>query len=253
MDGAEVKEVEQARWLMPGNGGGGLFGGGSSAPKFMIQDLPVTDENRAASQSGNFSMFSAWSRRLPEKANGVGCAVQHTVQSKGKEFPDDIYADPLIADGEVCEFTFTLLRGTGTFMRVGVAAADDSGRTWGIRLNDGSLALEPTPPPKLRDRTYFNAKSAGGLEEEEEPSRKPQKLKTGGSIEIVELHAGQMRIGVSSLGARIVYVDTPELVGFSTYEISEDGKTMKNTITSRNGISFTMAFVPAEAPTGWFS
>ena len=50
-----------------------------------------------------------------------------------------------------------------------------------------------------------------------------------------------------------VYVDTPELVGFSTYEISEDGKTMKNTITSRNGISFTMAFVPAEAPTGWFS
>jgi len=50
-----------------------------------------------------------------------------------------------------------------------------------------------------------------------------------------------------------VYVDTPELVGFSTYEISEDGKTMKNTITSRNGISFTMTFVPAEAPTGWFS
>jgi hypothetical protein len=50
-----------------------------------------------------------------------------------------------------------------------------------------------------------------------------------------------------------VYVDTPELVGFSTYEIAEDGKTMKNTITSRNGISFTTTFVPAEAPTGWFS
>ena len=50
-----------------------------------------------------------------------------------------------------------------------------------------------------------------------------------------------------------VYVDTPELVGFSTYEIAEDGKTMKNTITSRNGISFTTTCVPAEAPTGWFS
>jgi len=36
------------------------------------------------------------------------------------------------------------------------------------------------------------------------------KLKTGGSVEIVELHAGQMRIGVSSLGARIVYVETPD-------------------------------------------
>ena len=61
-------------------------------------------------------------------------------------------------------------------------------------------------------------------------------VKEGGAIEV-----------------KSVWVDTPELVGFSTYEISEDGKTMKNTTTSRNGISFTTTCVPAEAPTGWFS
>ena len=60
-------------------------------------------------------------------------------------------------------------------------------------------------------------------------------VKEGGAIEV-----------------KSVWVDTG-FIGLATFEISDDGKTMKNTTTSRNGISFTTTCVPAEAPTGWFS
>ena len=76
------------------------------------------------------SMHAAWQRMLPPSANGVASAAQHAVQSKARDAADDVFAEPTIVDDEAY-FTFTLLRGNGTHARVGVAAADGSGRTWG--------------------------------------------------------------------------------------------------------------------------
>ena len=85
-----------------------------------------------------------WSGRLPPVAGGAAAVIVHKRQTLARDRPDECYADPAITEGEV-EFTFTVLVGRGTAMRVGVAAADGSNQSWAIKLTNGELASEPVP------------------------------------------------------------------------------------------------------------
>ena len=82
----------------------------------------------------------AWTRLLPFG----GGVIQHRKCSSSRERPGEALGEHLMTEGVHC-VTFTILRGTGTGMRVGVAS-EDGAKTWGFRLLDGRLS-EPPPPP----------------------------------------------------------------------------------------------------------
>jgi hypothetical protein len=65
----------------------------------------------------------------------------HNRQSTSFTGPDDVLGEPIVAHGEAA-FTLSYLQGSGTHARIGVAAADGSGQTWGVRLYDGSLEVD---------------------------------------------------------------------------------------------------------------
>ena len=78
-----------------------------------------------------------WARLLPSG----GGVIQHTRRCSTRDSPDEVLGEHLMTHGEH-RFIFTVLRGTGTGMRVGVASADGS-KTVGIRLYDGRVVHHP--------------------------------------------------------------------------------------------------------------
>jgi hypothetical protein len=99
-----------------------------------------TRVNMALSLPPNRS--NLWSNLLPHG----GSVVQHIRQPRagGK---DEVLGEPLLTGDGEHRFVFTVISGTGTGMRVGIASADGS-QTFGMRLYDGRLAQHPPPPPK---------------------------------------------------------------------------------------------------------
>lgn len=92
-----------------------------------------------------------------------GSVVQHTRQCKlgDRSTVDEAVAEPLMVEGEHA-FSFTILRGSGTGMRIGVAA-DSGGCAWGLRVYDGKLQIYPPsevpssePPVQLSELSLYD-------------------------------------------------------------------------------------------------
>ena len=106
-----------------------------------------------------------WKSRLPYVSGGVASVIRHKRQCNSRDQADNAYC-PAITQGEV-EFTFTCLSGTGTCMRVGVASADNSSETVGIKLVNGDMAIEP------RGRDWRNREPIQNLKIDNEGGGKP--------------------------------------------------------------------------------
>jgi hypothetical protein len=121
---------------------------------FKVIHTPVEDRKPTAQEEG-------WTRLLTNSFNslGKGCVLLHTRQANGRvdyktgRVKDDAYATPVISNGEAT-FTFTLLKGTVTKLCVGVAAADDSNRVWGIKLFNGQFFTWPPEEPMTKEEAY---------------------------------------------------------------------------------------------------
>ena len=89
------------------------------------------------------SSHALWAMRLPHAAANVASVLVHRRISRARYGGDHAYAGVAITDGEA-EFTYTLLSGSGSGVKVGVAALDGS-RSWGIKLSNGEMSTVPPP------------------------------------------------------------------------------------------------------------
>ena len=100
---------------------------------------------------------SIWRQLLPQG----GAVLQHVEQPTSGD-TNEVCGEPLISSEGEHRFTFTIIRGSGTGMRVGIASADGR-QTWGFRIFDGRLQQWP-PPPSERSRSDASSMAANGDE-----------------------------------------------------------------------------------------
>ena len=114
-----------------------IASGLKSLPQVPLHRPVPTDDGRPAWSMDETE--DTWSRLLPFG----GGVIQHIRQTSTRDSPDEVLGEHLMTQGEH-RIAFTMLRGTGTGMRVGVATEDGS-RTWGYRVSDGRLSQHPPP------------------------------------------------------------------------------------------------------------
>ena len=118
---------------------------------YRLVDPPTQQLQREERIDPEAPCSDSWSRLLPFG----GGVIQHTRKCSSRDSPDEVLGEHLMTQGEH-RFCYTVLRGSGTGMRVGVASANGS-QTVGIRLYDGrvvhspGLSAEPGSPRWLRE------------------------------------------------------------------------------------------------------
>ena len=63
----------------------------------------------------------------------------HLQQCKVNDSLHEMLSESVISSAHEHRFLFTILRGTGTFLRVGVATEGEPRSSWALRLSDGRL------------------------------------------------------------------------------------------------------------------
>ena len=137
----------------------------STSAQWISDDPEVWEVLSVSPEKSTQGFEHLWKSRLPYVSGGVASVIRHKRQCNSRDQADNAYC-PAITQGEV-EFTFTCLSGTGTCMRVGVAAADNSSETVGIKLVNGDMAIEP------RGRDWRNREPIQNLKIDNEGGGKP--------------------------------------------------------------------------------